>query len=240
MASSTTSYQALFQRARDATPETLPSGAWYILVAATLITADGGAHLGELYQFVLNDLGAESTLESRQNVSRRLRAVVIKAWTLVGMPRASDGLFSLLKVEDPKDAAQDWDRSEYAREPEKAIQRTQDWWKQVFGQEVIAGIYKSYESNPDFSWTVDFAVYGLYLADLSVLGPIENELVILASVMGQGAINTTRFHLGGTRRIGVGAQDAIAVQGVIELVANHLGKDSSSWPRFQEVEHQFP
>lgn len=90
------------------------------------------------------------------------------------------------------------------------------------------------------AWTVDFAVYGLFLSDLSVLGPIENELVILASVMGQGALNTTRFHLRGTRRIGVSAKDAEAVQSVIELVATHQGKDSSSWPRFAEVEHLFP
>ena len=86
---------------------------------------------------------------------------------------------------------------------------------------------------------MDFVVYGLYLADLSVLGPIENELVILACVMGQGAHHTTRVHLSATRRIGVSAKDALAVQGIIEMVANHEGKDTSSWPRFQEVEHLF-
>ena len=83
-------------------------------------------------------------------------------------------------------------------------------------------------------------MYGLFLADLSVLGPIENELVILASVMGQGAENTTRFHLRGTRRLGVSAKDAVEIQGVIEMVGNHEGKASNSWARFQEVEHLFP
>lgn len=117
--------------------------------AATLITADGGKHLGELYEYIIKDLGSASTLASRQNVSRRLRAVIIKEWTLVGMPRASDGLFSLVKSEDPKDAAQDWDRSDFAAKPEKALERTRAWWSQVFGEEA-AGIYKSYETNPDF------------------------------------------------------------------------------------------
>jgi hypothetical protein len=105
--------------------------------------------LGELYQFILNGFGNDSTLESRQNVSRRLRAVIIKEWTLVGMPRASDGLFSLVNEEDPKDAAQDWDRHKFAAQPVKATERTQVWWQQVFGEEA-AGIYKSYETNPDF------------------------------------------------------------------------------------------
>jgi hypothetical protein len=86
---------------------------------------------------------------------------------------------------------------------------------------------------------VDFVVYGLYLADLSVLGPIENELVILAGVMGQGAQNTTRFHLRGARRLGISAEDAEGIQSVIEMIAQSQGKDSSSWPRFQEVQHLF-
>jgi hypothetical protein len=78
------------------------------------------------------------------------------------------------------------------------------------------------------------------LADLSVLGPVENELFILSSVMGQGAYYTTLFHLKGLRRIGINASDAESIQHVIEIVAQHQDKDTSSWPRFKEVEHLFP
>lgn len=114
--------------------------------------------MGDLYQFVLKDLGSESTQGSRQNVSRRLRAVIIKEWTLVGMPRASDALFSLIKVEDPLDAARDWDRSQYADQPQLAMKRTETWWDQVFGEEA-GGIHKSYETNPDFcEWFLSFRV----------------------------------------------------------------------------------
>jgi hypothetical protein len=88
--------------------------------------------------------------ESRRRISRRLRAVIIKAWTLVGMPRASDGLFSLLSVELVEDAAQEWDRAEFAADPEKALKRTAEWWNQVFGEEETAKIAKSYATNPDF------------------------------------------------------------------------------------------
>jgi hypothetical protein len=58
--------------------------------------------------------------------------------------------------------------------------------------------------------------------------------------MGQGAHHTTRFHLRGTRRIGVSAKDAVEIQRVIEMVGKQQSKDPSSWPRFQEVEHLFP
>jgi hypothetical protein len=172
------------------------------------------------------------------------------------MPRASEGLFSLLEAEDPNDAAQDWDRSRLLAEPEKATARTKAWWQQAFGEVEAQDILKSYETNPDFgkliavycfastnqliAWTVEYVVYGLFLADLSVLGPVENELVILASVMGQGARNTTRIHIRATRRIGIGAEDAKRIQSVIEMVAQHQGKDTSSWPQFTDVESLFP
>jgi hypothetical protein len=69
---------------------------------------------------------------------------------------------------------------------------------------------------------------------------VENELVILASVMGQGARNTTRIHIRATRRIGIGAEDARRIQSVIEMVAQYQGKDTSSWPQFTDVESFFP
>lgn len=90
------------------------------------------------------------------------------------------------------------------------------------------------------AWTTEFVIYGLFLADLTVLSALENELVILSSTMGQGAGRTTMFHLKGLRRIGVNASDAAAIQSVVELVAQYLGKDTSNWPRTKEVEHLFP
>ncbi|OCK81383.1 hypothetical protein K432DRAFT_326441, partial [Lepidopterella palustris CBS 459.81] len=231
-----TSYETLFKSAREAAPKSLPEDAWYIIVAATLITADGGAHVADLYQFLIKELGSNSSQEDRRRVSRRLRAIIMKAWTLVGMPRASDALFALKKVEAPGDKALDWDRAEYAANPERALKRRNEWWAKVFNEET-ARIEKSYEEDKDFlAWTVDFVVYGLFLADVSVLDGVENELVTLSLVMGQGAYYTTMVHLRGTRRIGVNAADAEAIQGVIEMVAQHQGKDTSSWPRFKEVE----
>ncbi|KAI9735362.1 MAG: hypothetical protein M1818_006557 [Claussenomyces sp. TS43310] len=240
MAPSTKSYHELFVEARALAPTGLPEDSWYIIVAATLLTTEGGAHLGELYLFLIAALGDEGTLEARRRISRRIRAVIIKAWTLVGMPRASDGFFSLTKVEKVEDVDMNGDRQRYAADPELAMRRTKAWWAQVFGEQESSTILDSYSTNPDFGWTVDYAVYGLFLADLSVLGPEENELVILSSVMGQGAHFTTITHLRGIRRIGVSAADTQSVENIIRLVAEHQGKDTSSWHQSQEVAHLFP
>jgi hypothetical protein len=115
------------------------------------MTADGGKQLGELYKYLISELGPESTLESRKRISRRLRAVIMKSWTLVGMPRASDGFFSLVKVEPEEDADLEFNRAEFAADPEKALKRTNDWWGQVFGAEISNNIKKSMSMSQDFS-----------------------------------------------------------------------------------------
>jgi len=240
MASTTSSLETLFKKAKEASPKHLEDEGWYIIVAATLITADGGKKLGDLYKYLIAELGPESSQESRKRVSKRLRAVIMKSWTLVGMPRASDGFFSLVAVEPLEDADQEWNRKEYAANPEKALQRTEEWWAQVFGAENTARIRKSYAMSPDFAWTTEVIVYGLYLGDLTVLNGLENELVILSSTMGQGADYTTQVHLKGLRQIGVNAKDATSIQSVIEMVAQYLGKNTSTWPRTRDVEHLFP
>jgi len=240
MSSTDGSLEKLFEKVRAETPKSLAEDSWYIIVAATLITADGGKYMGDLWNFIIKDLGSDSTPEARRKVSRRLRAVILKSWCLAGMPRASEAFFSLKRAEPEEDSAREWDRKEYAAAPERALKRRNTWWSKVFGEEETARIEGTYPNEEDFSWTVDFVVYGLFLGDESVLAGVENELVTLSMVMGQGAYYTTLVHLRGTRCIGVNAKDAEDIQGVIEAVAKYLGKDTTAWPRFKEVEHLFP
>lgn len=67
------------------------------------------------------------------------------------MPRASDGFFSLVKVEPEEDADLEFNRAKFAADPEKALERTNDWWGQVFGEEISNNIKKSMSMSPDFS-----------------------------------------------------------------------------------------
>lgn len=73
-----------------------------------------------------------------------------------------------------------------------------------------------------------------------MFGDVENELVVLASVMGQNGGVATLSHLRAIRRIGVSAADTRSAQSVVEMVAQYMGKDTSKWSKAQEVEHLFP
>jgi hypothetical protein len=99
----------------------------------------------------MKDLGSGSTPEARHNVSQRLRAVILKSWTLAGMPRASDAFFALKRVEPEEDSAREWDRREFAAAPERAMERRNTWWGKVFKKEETARIENSYPNEEDFS-----------------------------------------------------------------------------------------
>lgn len=82
-------------------------------------------------------------------------------------------------------------------------------------------------------------VYGSFLSDLSILDPVENEMVVLACVAGQGAGSPVLSHYKGLRRVGTSAKEAESVGAVIEIIAHGLGIDTSGWHTSKEVESYF-
>jgi len=234
--------QVMFKEARDATPKSLANDSWYLIVAATLLSTDGGSHFGDLFQYILQAQGNDSTPESRKRVSRQLREVLGKGWTLTGIPRACDAHFSLSKVEGEDADLTTSDREkivEGSNGKEVALARTDKWFENVFTGADHTRIWASTETNVDLTFTIKYTVYGLYLSDLGVFNPLENELVMVSCVLSQGGRVASLSHLKGLRMLGVNASDADGVQKVIEMVARWMGKDVSGWVQAKEVAHFF-
>ncbi|KAI9729617.1 MAG: hypothetical protein M1818_008464 [Claussenomyces sp. TS43310] len=80
--------------------------------------------------------------------------------------------------------------------------------------------------------------YGFYLSDMSILGPIETELIVLSGIMMQNLPLETAWHLRGTRRVGVAAPDVELVQECIEMVAAFSGLRLHRVPRVADIEHE--
>jgi len=232
----------MFKEARDATPKSLADHSWYLIVAATLLSTDGGSHFGELFQYILQEQGDNSTPESRKGVSRHLREVLGKGWTLTGIPRACDAHFSLSEIEGEDANLMTSNREkivEGANGKEMALARTDEWFKNVFTGADHTRIWASTATNMDLTFTIKFTVYGLYLSDLAVFDPVENELVMLSCVLSQGGRVASLSHMKGLRMLGVNASDAEGVQRVIEIVAQWMGKDVNRWVQASEVAHLF-
>lgn len=78
-------------------------------------------------------------------------------------------------------------------------------------------------------------IYGLFLADHSILSDVEAQLVILSCIMCQGYRSPTLWHLSGLRRLGVSEENVEQVQKALELVAEFAGKSTEGWPRVKDV-----
>jgi hypothetical protein len=89
------------------------------------------------------------------------------------------------------------------------------------------------------AFTIKYTVYGLYLSDLAVFDPLENELVMVSCVLSQGSRVASLSHLKGLRMLGVNASDAEGVQRAIEIVAQWMGKRVDGWVQASEVAHFF-
>lgn len=73
------------------------------------------------------------------------------------------------------------------------------------------------EAHKDISWISYNITYGLYLSDMSILGPVDTEMVVLAGIMIQNLPLETGWHLRGTRRVGVSNEDVELVQQCVGL-----------------------
>jgi hypothetical protein len=73
---------------------------------------------------------------------------------------------------------------------------------------------------------------------MRLLGPVETEMVVLSGIMIQNLPVETGWHLRGTRRIGVKAEDVELVQQCIELVAEFAGRRLDRVPRVKDIEHE--
>lgn len=100
-------------------------------------------------------------------------------------------------------------------------------------------IFSTLGSNaPLIAWLDKAIVYGLFLADHTLLSPVESELVTLPAIMCQGLRSPTLWHLRGLRRLGVAEADVEQVQIAIEIVAKWAGKDVGGWPRAEDVRQE--
>ena len=88
----------------------------------------------------------------------------------------------------------------------------------------------------DFEWLEKRVIYGLFLADHSILNTIETELVVVSAIMAQGVRAPSLWHVRGLRRLGVGFHAVERVCEVIRACGEWCGKDTKDWVRAHEVE----
>lgn len=201
---------------------------------------------GTLYTNLVE--GVSQTEEKR--IKSRVSDVLMKEWTLVGVPPIVYAVTALGKAEAAFYAKRGITLEETPSEngllefPEKRKnidfneqipERGTKFLQQLYRQN-LAPICSSWGSfASDFMWMERSVIYGLFLSDHEILSTIEAELVILTGIMIQGLSAPTIWHLRGLRRLGVSEEDTEKVQLAIEAVASWSGRSIEGWPRVKDV-----
>ncbi|CRG91413.1 hypothetical protein PISL3812_08461 [Talaromyces islandicus] len=242
------SLQDLCTKVQTLLPEQFKKEAWYLIVASVLVGCGKPSELGPLYTNLVEN--ADDVEEKR--IKDRLSDVLMKEWTLVGIPPVIYGVTALGKAETARN-----EKRGITIEPpsEGGLLEFPDHRKNIdmnglipergtkFLQQLylqnLAPICSSWGSLAnDFMWMERAVIYGLFLSDHQVLSAVEAELVILSSIMTQGLSAPTIWHLRGLRRLGVSAADTESVQQAIEAVATWSGRSVEGWARVTDVPDQ--
>ncbi|KIW87606.1 uncharacterized protein Z519_11931 [Cladophialophora bantiana CBS 173.52] len=228
----TKAFSELLKEVKQMMPQSFPQNSWYIMVATSLAAAGKGDMFGDLYQYALAQAKFDEVY--RKNLSIRLREVIIKSWTLIGMPRAIAASYSLQAADQKDDEADNIRRAQLINEPDLPSQRSQSWFKQAF-QDMEPKIFSRFSYHSELEWTLRYVVYGYFLGDLSVLTPIENEFVVLASVLPAGG-SPSITHMKILRQLGVSARDGEVFLDICKKISQWAGVNTTSWPSYEAIE----
>jgi len=81
----------------------------------------------------------------------------------------------------------------------------------------ITAIDDMFAAHKDILFINHEITYGLFLGDMSILGPVDTEMVVLAGIMIQNLPTETAWHLRGMRRVGVSREDVEVVQQCVSV-----------------------
>ncbi len=239
--------KALFEKIEDEFRATRLGGeGWYLLAAASLVAGPDPELVAQLYLHLCAQ-PARAASAARQALVRRLREALVKSVALVGVCKPIEAVLALARAERPEDrdpldtctragwrcGGGDGDEDDDAgRNRERGLA----WFRRLYAGDAEATL-GLFDAHRDFAWISAEITYGLYLSDRQVLADdVETELVVLPAIMMQNLPAETRWHIRGTRRIGVSRPDVEVVCRCVRLVADHLGVRLHRVPTVEEVE----
>ncbi|EEH38865.1 hypothetical protein PAAG_01327 [Paracoccidioides lutzii Pb01] len=230
----------LCERVKSLLPEDLRDDRWYLPTAAGLVASGKPTELGNLYQYILDTEYPNLTAAQERRLASRFSDLLMKEWTLVGIPTVLMAVSALAKVERYVSAENTGlDEKRKNIDLEKDItERGTKLIKLLYKQnlEPIFDTWGSYRE--EFVWLEKSVIYGLFLADQSVLSKEETLLVTLPGIMCQGWPGPAMWHLRGLRRIGRSVEDVEKVQQAVEAVAVWAGKSVEGWPRVTDIKDE--
>ncbi|KAG9240793.1 hypothetical protein BJ878DRAFT_524182 [Calycina marina] len=227
--------EALFGKVEEKFSQTtLGKDRWYLIAIPTLIVFVP-EHGATLYTYLINK-PEYSTSELRQALIRRIREALLECISIQGVCKPLETLLGISQIEREEDKDYSFSRERWNVGPE-TYQRGKDWLNTIYKHNQIS-TDDAFAAHKDITFVNYQITYGFYLSDMTILGPIETELVTLSGIMIQNIARLTGWHLRGIRRVGVSKEDVELVQQCIELIAKFGNIKLENIPRVDDIEHE--
>ncbi|ATY60843.1 hypothetical protein CCM_02543 [Cordyceps militaris CM01] len=206
---------------------------WYILALSCLATGPEPELAAHLYQHLIAQ-PAFSTSASRQRLVRRLREALFKSICVIGVCKPIESILAIAAIERPEDRDLSQSREGWQADADNE-QRARDWFRKVYTHNA-ADTIGLFDAHKDFAWTSMHITYGLYLSDRQALDDVETQLVVLPCIMSQNLKLETRWHIRGTRRIGVSKEDTQVIWDAVQSFAAFFDVKLTKVPTVDDVE----
>ncbi|PWY66092.1 hypothetical protein BO70DRAFT_366578 [Aspergillus heteromorphus CBS 117.55] len=228
-------YSQLFQtlEAQFRNTTTLPPEKWYILAISTLVSNPDPERADQLYLYLISQ-AAYQTPSARQSLVRRLREALFKSVIIVGVCKPLEAIFAINAIESPSDKDYTFTRENWQCDEANHARGTA-WLEKLYARNTSSTM-DLFASHRDFGWLSREITYGLFLSDRDVLDDLDTQLVVLPAIMGQNLRLESRWHIRGTRRLGVEKADVEGVCECVRLVAQFYGRVLDKVPSVESVE----
>ncbi|EQL35351.1 hypothetical protein BDFG_02862 [Blastomyces dermatitidis ATCC 26199] len=234
------SIPALCEEVKGLLPSDLREDRWYLLTVSALVASGKPTEVGKVYEYLVDTEYPNLTLEQERRIASRFSDLLMKEWTLVGIPSVLMAISSLARVEKFLSATNTGlGEKRINIDLEKDITERGTKFIQLLYKQNLEPIFDTWGSyKEEFAWLEKSVIYGLFLADQTVLSQVETLLVTLPSIMCQGWPGPALWHLRGLRRLGQSVEDVEKVQQAVEAVAVWSGKSIEGWPRVTDVKDE--
>lgn len=183
------------------------------------------------------------TNEERSKLFTRLTDMLMKQSQLVGIPVIIMALSEMVKVETelgmPIPPREEQEKtSHYCRlEATRELDARGENHMNTLYQSNLEEIMSTWNAHRiDFEWLEKRIIYGLFLSDHEILNMEETSIVNISSIMCQGFMPPTMWHIRGLRRLNHTVEDVEKVCNLIKMVAQFSGKDTSDWLMAKDVD----
>ncbi|KAF7510526.1 hypothetical protein GJ744_006372 [Endocarpon pusillum] len=249
---------SLIKSVRNAVPREADEDAYYLVIAAVIVASNNPAEIGLFYRH-LADHVFDGDAEKAAKASSEIRDVLMKSWTLIGIPPVVTAIPALIKEDDKSFIGESVLSEKWANPPNiehggPISERGMAMMLRLYGTTLLPKIFDSWGSfRSDVVFLEASIIYGLHLADHSVLTEIQSECVIVALMLCTGFGAPSLWHLRGLCRL-LGARGNTVAENkevvdrvqrfedaVKECVSYYKMEDKAKvaeWPAVADVEKQ--